>query len=68
MYHCLSEQCELKCGASQLDKPKIQISEDGNLNCQNDYLTFKLDKIGHIMWHMFKKKKRENNYLIPFLV
>ena len=51
---------ELKCGASCLDKPKIQISEGGNLSCLNDYVSFKLGKICHIMW--FEKERKENNF------
>ena len=57
----LSERRELKCGTSRSNKPKIRIREDGNLGRQNDYLTFKLDKIYQIMWYIFEKETRESN-------
>ena len=66
MHPSLSERRELKCGASRSDKPKIRISENGNLSRQNDYLTFKLEKICHIIWHMFEEETKESNYLITF--
>ena len=62
----LSERCELKCVASRPDKQKIRISEDANLGCQNDCLMFNLEKIYHIILHMFEKETRGNNFSISF--
>ena len=58
VHHCLPEWHKLKCEASHLDKPKIWMSKDGNLGRQNDHLTFRLDKICHIMRHMLKKETK----------
>ena len=57
---------ELKFGASLSDTPKTRTGEDGNLSRQNDYLTFKLDRICQTVRHMFEKGTKENNYLIAF--
>ena len=63
----LSEQRELKAEPAVPDKPKIRISKDGNLGRQNDYLTFKLDKICYIMWHVFEKTHKRKQLPYPLL-
>ena len=53
-------------GENSYAEPAVWISQDGKLGSQNDYLTFKLDKICHILWHIFEEETRQNDYLIPF--
>ena len=57
-----SERRGLNSGDSCSDEPKIRISEDGNLGRQNDYFTFKLEKMCHIMWRMFERETRKDDF------